>query len=86
MGTWRYYSVSLFLIFTDSKIVRIEVGTWDLFCLYGLTLMLAWTVNPMSNKVWHEITYPFPNVNNCTVEILEWVNDYIPHFIVDVIT
>ena len=40
----------------------------------------------MSNKVLDEITYPFPNVNGTTVEVWEWMNNFIPYFIVDVIT
>ena len=36
-------------------------------------------------KVWDEITYPFPNSNGCTVEVWEWMNNFIPHFRVDII-
>ena len=36
--------------------------------------------------MWDEITYPFPNFNGCTVEVWEWINNFIPHFIMDVIT
>ena len=36
--------------------------------------------------MWDEITYPFPNFNGCTVEAWEWISNFIPHFIVDVIT
>ena len=32
-----------------------------------------------------EITYPFPNIDGCIVEILEWIMD-IPYIIMDVIT
>ena len=39
----------------------------------------------MSNKVWDEITYPFPNFNCSTVEVWEWISNFIPHFIIDVI-
>ena len=35
----------------------------------------------MLNEVWDEITYPFPNFNGCTVEVWEWINNFIPHFI-----
>ena len=35
--------------------------------------------------VWDEITYPFPNFNDCTVEVWEWINDLIPHLPVHVI-
>ena len=38
----------------------------------------------MSSKVWDEIT--IPNFNGCTVEVCEWISDFIPHFIMDVIT
>ena len=31
------------------------------------------------------MTYPFPNFNGCTVEVLEWISNSIPHFAVQVI-
>ena len=31
--------------------------------------------------MWDEITYPFPNLNGTTVEVLEWVSNFVPHFI-----
>ena len=34
-----------------------------------LTLIPAWINNHMPNKVWDEITYPFLNFNDCTVEV-----------------
>ena len=36
--------------------------------------------------MWDEITNPFPNFNGYTVEIWEWINKFIPHFTVHVIT
>ena len=27
-----------------------------------------------------EITYPFPNLNGCIVEVWEWINNFNPHF------
>ena len=30
-------------------------------------------------KTWEEITYPFPNLNSCTVEVWEWISNFIPH-------
>ena len=33
-----------------------------------------------------EITYPFQNVIGSTVEVSEGVSNYIPHFIMDVMT
>ena len=37
----------------------------------------------MSGKVCGEITYPF---NSYTVEVWEWMNNFITHFTMDVIT
>ena len=37
----------------------------------------------MPSKMWDEITYPFPNFNGYTVE---WISNFIPLFIVDVLT
>ena len=30
--------------------------------------------------MWDEITYTIPNFNGATVQISEWVNDFITHF------
>ena len=37
-------------------------------------------------KVWDEINHRFPNYNDCTVEVWEWIGDFILHFILSVIT
>ena len=37
----------------------------------------------MHSKLWDEITAPF---NGTAVEAREWINNFIPHFIMDVIT
>ena len=50
------------------------------------SLIPAWISNNMPCKVWDEITYPFPNYNGSTVEVWEWISNFIPHFILDVIT
>ena len=51
-----------------------------------LTLIPAWIGNHMPCKVWDQITYPFPNFNGSTVEVWEWINNFIPHIIIHVIT
>ena len=51
-----------------------------------LSLIPAWISNHMSNKAWDEITYPFPNFNGCTVDGWEWISNFIPHLIMDVVT
>ena len=40
----------------------------------------------MPDKVWDEITYLFTNFNGYAVEVWEWVSNFIPHFVMDVIT
>ena len=54
-------------------------------------LLLTWiNFNPSMDKnhklskVWDEIIYPFLNINICIVE--GWISDFIPYFIMDVIT
>ena len=41
------------------------------FYLHGLTLIPTWISNHIPSKVWDEITYPFPNFNDSTVEVWE---------------
>ena len=36
-------------------------------------------------KWWGEITYPFPNFNGVAVEVWERINNFTPHFIMDII-
>ena len=47
----------------------------------GLTWIPSWISNHMPSKVWDEITYPVPNFN----EVWEWISNFIPHIIMDVI-
>ena len=39
----------------------------------------------MPDKVCGEITYPFPNFNNATIEVCEWISNFISHFMINVI-
>ena len=52
---------------------------------HGLTLCPAWICNHMPRKVWDGNTYPFLNFNGCTVEVQDWISNFIPHFMMDVI-
>ena len=56
------------------------------FLLTCLTLILAWISNFIHYNVWDVITYPFPNLNGCTVEVWEWISNFTPHFTGGVIT
>ena len=51
-----------------------------------IILIPAWISNYIHYKVWDEITYPFPNFNSCTIEVWEWIGNFIPHFTEHVIT
>ena len=42
-------------------------------CQNGLSLIPVWMSDHIYSKVWDEITYPFPNFNGCTIEVLEQV-------------
>ena len=63
---------------------------WKMFpfddAIMGLTLILAWISYQMPSKVWDGISYPFPNFNSCTLEVLECISYFILHFLMDVIT
>ena len=50
-----------------------------------LTLILARISNYMPRKVWNEITNPSLNFNGCTVEVYEWIGNFISHIIMGVI-
>ena len=54
-----------------SRIIR------GLFYKHGLILTPACRSNCMPSKVWDKITYPFPNFNGCTVEVWEWISNFI---------
>ena len=45
----------------------------------------AWVGYYIINK-WDEFIYQSPNINGATVKVWEWIGDFIPHFMMDVIT
>ena len=47
----------------------------------NLFIILAWMRNYLHWKVWDEFTSTFPSFNGSTVELWEWINDFVPHFI-----
>ena len=42
---------------------------WGPFYQHGLTLIPTWISNYIHYKLWDEITYPFLNFNDATVEV-----------------
>ena len=64
-------------------------GRWRLtgpLPLTWLILIPVWISNSILYKMWDEITYPFSNFNGCTVEVWEWMNNFIELFTVHVMT
>ena len=51
-----------------------------------LTWIPAWISNPKPGNMWDDITSTntFPNFNECTVEVWEWISNFIPHFVMHV--
>ena len=41
--------------------------------------------NQMPSKMQDEFNYPFTNFNGRTVDVWEWISNFIPHFIMGVI-
>ena len=39
----------------------------------------------MPSNMWGEFTYPFLNFNDATVEVWEWISNFIPYFLIDAI-
>ena len=56
-------------------------------------LLLTWlNFNPNMDKyyihynMWYQITYPLPNFNGVTVEVWEWISNFIPNLAMHVVT
>ena len=42
--------------------------------------------NCIHHNVWDGMLYPFPNFSSCTIEVWEWISNFISHFTGHVIT
>ena len=60
------------------------IGEQRLFYRHRLTLIPAWISN--HSKMRDKITNPWPNLNGATIEVWEWMSNFIPRIIMDVIT
>ena len=40
--------------------------------------MEAWISNYIYSRMWYEISYPFPDLNSCTVEVWVWISKFNP--------
>ena len=88
----RPWHVIISVVWVIAIIVLVWWNLWTnnancgTFYEHGLTLIPAWISNHMIGNVWGPIAYPFLNFNGCTVEVKEWISNFIPHFIMDEIT
>ena len=72
--------------FYPTQIILGLLMTWGPFYWHGLTSIPA----QISNYIYHnrldKITFLFPNFNGATVEVWEWISNFIPWFTAHVIT
>ena len=83
-------TAAIFSKYQCIKSCYMQHGKHDVRCqgpllLTWFNLNPAWIGNHLPGKVWDEINYPFLNFNGYTVEVKEWISDFIQHFIMDVI-
>ena len=50
------------------------------YCFVTIVVSPPWISNCIHYEVLDEITYPFLNFNGASVEVWEWINDFISHF------
>ena len=62
----------------QAPVIPVSLGS---FYKHGLTLIPSWISNLFHYKMWDEIIYPFPNFNGATVEVWEWISNFIPHLL-----
>ena len=46
----------------------------------------AWISIYIHYKAWDKITYAFPNFNSAAIEVWVWIGNFIPHFMMNVIS
>ena len=81
-----YISFTRYQTINSLRTSEITPGPLSLTWITFDTSMGAWICNCIHCKMWDGITYPFPNFNGTTVEVWEWVSNFIPHFNAHVIT
>ena len=67
-----------------TEVTDVLMPNWDPFYNHGLTLIPPGISNHMACEVWNYLW--IPNFNGSTVELWEWVTNFNPQIIVNVIT
>ena len=62
-------------------VMHIQANELSHLCHQG-PFLLTWISNYIHCNVWGEITYPFPNFNGSTVEVWEWMSNFIPRHVI----
>ena len=83
LSGWEWYceynsKSNLDRILNGCKIKKLESPTCP-FYWHGLTFIPAWIGNYIHYRVWDERVYLFPNFNGFTVEVWEWISNFIPY-------
>ena len=81
-----YIPIYFFFHFIKSpNISPVQCVLADLLVTAVLSLIPTWIDNHIPNEVWDEITYPFPDSNDCAVEVWECISNFILHFVLDIL-
>ena len=82
--------VWLFIYFADRLLknvfVRVKYNSFNLTSCPIPATSHSRISNYTRHKVWDEITYPFPNLNDAAVEVWELIINFITHFTGYVVT
>ena len=84
---WAFPDYSPVAAFKSLRFALFLFDPWTMDQSDPLIKPIVWGIKilkPTLSKVWAEITYSFPNFNDATVEVWEWIINFIPHFIMDV--
>ena len=84
----KYFSHEIFLCRNWFFLIINDLGvdSQGPFYKHGSTLIPAWISNHMLSILWDGIGYPFANFNGFTVEVWEWISNFISHYVMNVIT
>ena len=73
---WIFESLNISAsVFIENPVVSISI--WGSFYWHGWTLIPVWISNHLPSKVWDNITHPLPNFNSCTMDVWEWISNFI---------
>ena len=73
------------LIFIKMAFERRYIYRYVVKTVHHQSLLYQQGYDNIPSKSWDEIIHPFPNSNVCTVEVWEWIDTAIPHFLMGVI-